>query len=76
MSSRRTQEEKLLLAIFHAPAGSTITTIGRQLGLTDKSCRHAMQLLLHGNFIRKIDNDTVRMTEHGVSLCQQLEHQL
>lgn len=68
-----TQEEKVLLAIFRTPQHSDVLTIGRQLGLTDKSCRHAVQLLLHGNFITKIDHNTVKITDHGKKLCHHLE---
>ena len=70
---RLTQEEKVLLAIFRTPKHADILTIGRQLGLTDKSCRHAVHLLLHGNFVKKVDADTVQITEHGKNLCHQLE---
>jgi predicted transcriptional regulator len=70
---RLTQEEKVLLAIFRTSTHANVLTIGRQLGLTDKSCRHAVQLLTHGNFIKKKDEDTVQITAHGIRLCHQLE---
>ncbi len=68
-----TQEEKVLLTIFRTPPHADILTVGRALGLTDKSCRHAVHLLLHGNFITRVDENTVKIAEHGKKLCHQLE---
>ena len=76
MSAKRlTQEEKVLMALFKAPEHSPITPIGRQLGLTDKSFRHAVHLLLHGNFIVRGGPDMIRVTEHGKKLCAILQEQ-
>jgi predicted transcriptional regulator len=68
-----TQEEKVLLAIFRTQKPADVQMIGRQLGLSDKSCRHAVQLLLHGNFITKVDENTMQITKHGHNLCLHLE---
>jgi hypothetical protein len=68
-----TQEERVLLAIFHTHGYADILTIGRQLGLSDKSCRHAVHLLQHGNFVKKRDEHSVHVTDHGKKLCQELE---
>jgi hypothetical protein len=73
VSKKLTQEEKVLLTIFRTPKHADILTVGRQLGLTDKSCRHAVHLLLHGNFVKRVDTNTVQVTEHGKNLCLQLE---
>lgn len=74
MSAKKlTQEEKVLLAIYRSPKPPLILDIGRKLGLTDKSCRHAVHLLLHGNFVKKTGDDAVQITEHGKNLCQELE---
>jgi predicted transcriptional regulator len=71
MSAKKlTQEEKVLLAIFRTPHPAQILKIGQGLGLTDKSCRHAVHLLLHGNFVKKADGNAVQITEHGKQLCQ------
>ena len=63
-----TQEEKVLMAIVAAPQGIAIDAIGKSLGLTDKSFRHAIRLLLHGNFIAQDGPNAVHVTAHGKKL--------
>lgn len=73
MSAKKlTQEEKVLLAILRTHKQAAIDTICKQLGLNDKSGRHAVHLLLHGNCIVKAGDDAVRITDHGKKVCEHL----
>lgn len=73
MSSKRlTQEEKVLLVIFRSHHPVKILNIAHSLGLSDKSCHQAIHLLLHGNFIKKREDEKVELTEHGKKLCLKL----
>lgn len=74
-AKKLTQEEKVLMAIYRTPGDADIDPIGKQLGLSDKSFRHTIHLLLRGNFIVKAGPEAVRLTAHGKKLCLHIEEE-
>ena len=75
----RTKEEKLLLKIFEVAKMQAnfdlpinVYEIGRSLGQREKSLKTTIQILAQANFIKKIDDENVIITENGKNLAQSL----
>jgi Mn-dependent DtxR family transcriptional regulator len=73
---RVTNEEQLLLFIFHAAApGKPVSNslCQERLALSPKRFEVTCNLLAHGNFIKKNPDGSIHLTPHGINTCQNLE---
>lgn len=75
-----TFEEKFLLHIYEeAKAQGDLDEsvnageMGRSLGYKERAIKKSIHLLTQGNFLKKIDDETVQLTENGKSLAKSLK---
>lgn len=65
---KATQEERFLKKIFEKGGESSIIELAKELGISDKSFAHTIQLLTRGGYIKK-NESTVTITHRGIHFC-------
>jgi predicted transcriptional regulator len=70
-NQKMTREELMLLHIYQINTSRIDTeSLRKALNLSEKGLKQCLQLLFHGNFIRKIDDQCVQITEHGKNVAK------
>lgn len=77
MSNRKalTKDEKLLLSLEDSDTEDGINPLfpAATLGISERTCNTMINQLAQINFVKKLRNGNVRITELGKNLCMELK---
>jgi len=78
--SRRTKDENFLLKLYeHAQDEGDLNLevnfeeLGKELTLKDKIIKNIVRDLAQANFIQKVDQTKIKLTQHGINLAQKFK---
>lgn len=72
-----TKDENFLLKLYEHADGEgdlhlevDFIDFGRKLSENDRTIKNIVKELAHANFVKKIDNQTIKLTQNGINFAQ------
>ena len=77
----KTKEEKFLIKLCQIDQDSNLShfnalEVGSSIGQAPKLVKHTVRMLAQCNFIKKINEDEISITENGIKLASELSPNL